>query len=83
MKAALDTCVTLHQWNMAVELSRQIQAPEIASRLVSHADRLLECGKISDAVELFRKANCHREAANLLFQVTVCLCLMFTLRFND
>ncbi|KAI9557994.1 hypothetical protein GHT06_014747 [Daphnia sinensis] len=69
MKSALDTCVTLHQWNMAVELSRQIQAPEIASRLVSHADRLLEHGKISDAVELFRKANCHREAANLLFQV--------------
>lgn len=68
-KAALDACVTLHQWNMAVELSRQIQIPEIASRLVSHADRLLEHGKISDAVELFRKANCYKEASNLLFQV--------------
>ena len=65
----MDTCVTLHQWNMAVELSQQIQVPDIATRLVSHADRLLEQGKISDAIELFRKANCYQQAANLLFQV--------------
>ena len=68
VKAALDTCVTLHQWDTAVELSRQIHIPEIAARLAAHADRLLEHDKISDAVQLFRKANCHREAANLLFQ---------------
>lgn len=68
IKAALDTCVALHQWDTAVELSRQIHIPEIAVRLAAHADRLLEHGKISDAVQLFRKANCHREAANLLFQ---------------
>lgn len=58
---------------MAVELSRQIQIPDIASRLAAHADRLLDHGKISDAVELFRKANCFKEAANLLFQVSIVL----------
>lgn len=70
VRAALDVCVALHQWNMAVELSQQIQIPDIATRLVTHADRLLELGKIPDAVELFRKANCFKEAANLLFQVS-------------
>lgn len=69
MKAALDACMTLHQWNMAVELSQQIQVPDIATKLVSHAERLLSQSKISDAVELFRKANCFQQAANLLFQV--------------
>ena len=52
-----------------MELSKQIQIPEISARLLSHADRLLEHGKVSDAIELFRKANCYMEAANLLFQV--------------
>ena len=69
IKAAIDTCIVLHQWNTALDLSKQIHIPEITTRLISHADRLLECGKISDAIELFRKANCYREAANLLFQV--------------
>ena len=35
-----------------------------------HADRLLEHGRIADTVELFRKAGCYKEAANILFQVS-------------
>ena len=69
VKLALDTCVSLHQWNMAVELSRKIDIPEITTRLISHAERLLELGKVSDTIELFRNAGCYKDAANLLFQV--------------
>ena len=69
VKAAIDTCIGLHQWNTALDLSKQVHVADISTRLTSHADRLLECGKIADAVQLFRKANCQREAANLLYQV--------------
>ena len=54
---------------MAVELSKKIDIPEITTRLTLHAERLLELGKISDTIELFRKAGCYKDAANLLFQV--------------
>ena len=54
---------------MAVELSTRIDIPEISTRLSLHAERLLELGKVSDTIQLFRKAGCYKDAANILFQV--------------
>lgn len=70
IKSAVDTCVSLNQWDQAVELAKQYKLPEINNLLSKYATHLLEKNKLFEAVELYRKANHFLDAAKLMFQVS-------------
>uniref|UniRef100_T1JCY7 Uncharacterized protein n=1 Tax=Strigamia maritima TaxID=126957 RepID=T1JCY7_STRMM len=69
VKDAIECCVTLNQWNTAIELARKHHVKEIGSLLAKYAEHLLVKNKIFDAVELYRNANRHLDAAQLMFKV--------------
>ncbi|XP_053382408.1 WD repeat-containing protein 35-like isoform X3 [Mercenaria mercenaria] len=69
VKAAIDCCVNLNQWNMAIDLAKAHNVREIDSLLAKYAQHLLEKNKIVNAIELYRKAGHHLEAAKLLFKI--------------
>eukprot|EP01006_Ploeotia_vitrea_P054301 TRINITY_DN67870_c2_g4_i1.p1 TRINITY_DN67870_c2_g4~~TRINITY_DN67870_c2_g4_i1.p1 ORF type:complete len:1236 (-),score=168.86 TRINITY_DN67870_c2_g4_i1:194-3901(-) len=66
VKAAVDCCVELNQWDQAVHLAEQHQLPEIPVYLARYANHLVEKDNICHAVELYKKAGKHTEAAKLL-----------------
>ncbi|WIA10618.1 hypothetical protein OEZ85_010800 [Tetradesmus obliquus] len=65
-KAAIDCCVLLHQWDQALQLAQQYNYPQAEGLLQQYAGHLLEKKKYLEAVELYRKAQRHTEAAKLL-----------------
>ncbi|XP_066268365.1 WD repeat-containing protein 35-like isoform X1 [Branchiostoma lanceolatum] len=69
VKAAVDCCVQLNQWNQAVDLAKAHNMKEIDSLLAKYATHLLEKDKIVNAIELYRKANHFLDAAKLLFKI--------------
>jgi len=75
VQQAIDTCVYLNQWNLAIDLARQHNVRDTEPLLVKYAETLLDKNKTFSAVELFRKANHHVDAAKLLFQVPMLLCI--------
>ena len=66
VKAAVDCCVLLNQWDRAVELAEANDFPQIQGLLSKYGSHLLEKGKKLQAIELYRKANKSTEAAKLL-----------------
>lgn len=70
VKQAIDTCVTLNQWDLAVKLAKEHKHKEINSLLAKYASHLLEKDKKLEAIELYRKASHFIDAAKLLFQVS-------------
>jgi len=68
-KSAIDACVQLNQWDQAVELAEQHKFGQIEGLLTKYASHLLQKEKLFQAVELYRKANRHTEAAKLLVQL--------------
>eukprot|EP01012_Entosiphon_sulcatum_P034864 TRINITY_DN4426_c0_g1_i1.p1 TRINITY_DN4426_c0_g1~~TRINITY_DN4426_c0_g1_i1.p1 ORF type:complete len:1254 (+),score=336.39 TRINITY_DN4426_c0_g1_i1:198-3764(+) len=66
VKAAVDCCVELNQWDQAVQLAEQHRLPEIPVYLARYATYLVEKDNICHAVELYKKAAKHTEAAKLL-----------------
>ena len=56
----------LNQWDQAVTLAQQHNFPQIEGLLAKYANHLLEKEKFLEAIELYRKANHHTEAAKLL-----------------
>ena len=69
VKAAIDCCVTLNQWDLAVKLANEYNYVEINGLLAKYAQHLMEKNHVLDAIELYRKANHFIEAAKLLFKV--------------
>lgn len=69
MKSAVDTCVSLNQWDQAVDLAKKFKLPEIGKLLAKYATHLLAKDRLLEAVELYRKANHFLEAARLLYQL--------------
>lgn len=69
IKEAIDICVSLNEWNTAIELAKEFNVREIDTLLAQYAKRLLDERKILSAVELYRKANRFRDAAQLMFRV--------------
>eukprot|EP00775_Hariotina_reticulata_P008215 gene8215-8407_t len=65
-KAAIDCCVLLHQWDQALQLAHDFNYPQAEGLLQQYAGHLLEKKKYLEAVELYRKAQRHTEAAKLL-----------------
>jgi len=69
LKTAVDTCVLLNQWDLAVTLAQQHNFQQIEGLLAKYAQHLLDKNKKIEAVQLYRKANHHTEAAKLLSQM--------------
>jgi WD repeat-containing protein 35 len=65
-KSAVDCCVLLNQWDKAVEYAEKHNMPQIQGLLTKYANHLMQKGDLFTAVELYRKANKHTEAAKLL-----------------
>ncbi|KAF6259424.1 intraflagellar transport protein [Scenedesmus sp. NREL 46B-D3] len=70
-KAAIDCCVLLHQWDQALQLAQHHNYPQAEGLLQQYAGHLLEKHKYLEAVELYRKAQRHTEAAKLLVDTAV------------
>jgi len=66
VNAAINSCVTQHQWEGAVRLAETHSYPNIQKVLSQYASQLLSAGKQLAAVELYRKANQYTDAARLL-----------------
>ncbi|KAL3151657.1 hypothetical protein ABBQ38_012645 [Trebouxia sp. C0009 RCD-2024] len=69
VKRAVDCCVALSQWDQAVALAQQYSIPQVHSLLFKYAAMLLDQQKTMEAVQLYRKAHLHKEAAQLLLQL--------------
>lgn len=69
VKAAIDICVTLNEWNTAIDLAKEHSIREIDSILSKYAQHLLEEDKLLSAVELYKKANNFLDAAQLMYKV--------------
>ncbi|EEC01248.1 WD-repeat protein, putative [Ixodes scapularis] len=70
VKAAIDICVSLNEWNDAIELAKEFNIREIDTVLARYAKHLLDEKKVLSAVELYRKANRFLDAAQLMFKVS-------------
>lgn len=57
MKAAMDCCMQLHQWDQALQLAQQCNFTEAEGLLQQYAQHLLEKRKYLEAVELYRKVS--------------------------
>ena len=66
VKAAVDACVSLRQWDQAVALAERHDFREIEGLLSQYAAHLLDSRRHVDAVDLFQKAGKHLESANVL-----------------
>eukprot|EP01116_Phalansterium_solitarium_P021577 TRINITY_DN6773_c0_g1_i3.p1 TRINITY_DN6773_c0_g1~~TRINITY_DN6773_c0_g1_i3.p1 ORF type:complete len:1019 (-),score=496.25 TRINITY_DN6773_c0_g1_i3:92-3148(-) len=69
IKAAIDCCITLNQWDVGVKLAGSNEFAQVETLLTKYAQHLLEKQKPLHAVELYRKSNHHIDAAKLLFKL--------------
>ena len=53
MKQAIDCCVELNQWDLAIDLAKQYNIKEIDTLLAKYASHLLEKNKTLNAIELY------------------------------
>lgn len=69
VKEAIDMCVSLNEWNSAIELAKEYKIREIDTVLARYAKHLLDDDETLSAVELYRKAKRFLDAAELMFKV--------------
>ncbi|XP_030387357.1 WD repeat-containing protein 35 [Scaptodrosophila lebanonensis] len=65
-KAAVNACVNLRQWGLAVELAQKYQMPEVNTLLSQHATQLINEDRLAEAIELQKKAGRYLDAVRLL-----------------
>ncbi|XP_063218863.1 WD repeat-containing protein 35 isoform X3 [Bacillus rossius redtenbacheri] len=70
VKNGVNVCVSLNQWDQAIDLAKKYKLPDINSLLSKYAAHLLERGRLLETVELYRKANCLVDAAKLLYKLS-------------
>jgi WD repeat-containing protein 35 len=66
---AVEACLSLHHWSLAVEIAQNYNQPQINPLLTKAAEQLLTLNKLTTAIELYRRAGMHPEAARLLQQL--------------
>lgn len=71
VKRAIDCCVLLNQWHLAVELAEANGLVQIEPLLQRYASQLIDGNKKIEAIELYRKANKNTEAARLLAEIAL------------
>ena len=62
-KAAVDCCVALNRWDVALELAEKYDFPQVEGLLTRYAISLVQKNRRLEAVELYRRANKPTEAA--------------------
>ncbi|RNF26815.1 WD repeat domain 35 [Trypanosoma conorhini] len=65
-RLAVAGCVQLHQWDSAVAIAEAHKLKDILPQLARHTKSLVESERLPEAIELYRKAGRHDEAARLL-----------------
>ena len=65
-KEAVDCCVLLNKWDLALELAERYDYPQVEGLLIKYAMALVSGDRKLEAVELFRVANKPTEAAILI-----------------
>lgn len=65
-RLAVDGCVQLHHWDRAIAIAEEHKLKDILPQLSRQAARLVESDRLPEAIELYRKAGQHDEAARLL-----------------
>lgn len=68
-KGAVDCCVKLNRWDVAIELAERYDYPQVEGLLTKYASGLTAVGKHLEAVELYRRANRPTEAALLIGEI--------------
>ncbi len=63
---AVEACLSLHHWSLAVEIAQSYNQPQINPLLTKAAEQLLGLNKLTTAIELYKRAGMHPEAARLL-----------------
>jgi WD repeat-containing protein 35 len=71
VKAAVDTCIRLNQWDEGVRLAKQYNLAQVDQLLAKQANSLLEQNKLFDAIELYRKARHYLDAGRLMAGVSL------------
>jgi WD repeat-containing protein 35 len=71
VQQAVEICIRSNRWNKALELARTWELPGINELLAKYAHHFLISGHWLQAVELYRKADCSLEAAQLLIQLAI------------
>ena len=66
---AVEACLSLSQWSLAIQLATQHNQQQINPLLTKAAEQLLTLNKLTTAIELYRRASMHPEAARLLQQL--------------
>jgi len=69
IKQAIDTCVYLNHWSLAIELAKKHKIKDIDPHLAKYASELLEKKDLLQAIELYRKAERFPSAAKLIMKV--------------
>ncbi|XP_076333007.1 intraflagellar transport protein Oseg4 isoform X2 [Tachypleus tridentatus] len=69
IKAAIECCVALSQWNTAIYLAQKHNVQEIDGLLSKYARYLMDKKKIMSAVELYRKAHRFLDAAKMVSKI--------------
>ncbi|KPI86477.1 hypothetical protein ABL78_4461 [Leptomonas seymouri] len=65
-RMAVDGCVQVNLWNRAISLAEESRLEDVGQLLDKYAKYLLQRERLTEAIELFRKASKHDEAATLL-----------------
>ncbi|KAH8613410.1 hypothetical protein ERJ75_000793800 [Trypanosoma vivax] len=66
---AVDGCIQLHQWDCTMSIAEAYKIGDASQQLGRYAARLVDTGRLPEAIELYRKAAQHKEAARLLATV--------------
>lgn len=69
VKAAVDVCVKLNQWDEGVRLAKQYNIGQVDALLAKKAQDFLDQNKVFNAIELYRKARHYLDAARHMFDV--------------
>lgn len=69
VKMAIDTCVLMNKWNLAVDLAEKNNFFQIEGLVNKFGSILIEKNKKMDLVELYRKAHRHTDAAKIIIKI--------------
>ncbi|RHW72332.1 putative intraflagellar transport protein D4 [Trypanosoma brucei equiperdum] len=65
-RLAVESCTQLNQWDCVMAVAEEYKLTDVSKQLGRHATRLVDSGRLSEAIGLYRKAGQHDEAARLL-----------------
>nr|CCC90607.1 unnamed protein product [Trypanosoma congolense IL3000] len=65
-RLAVESCMQLNQWDCVMAVAEEYKLTDVSALLGRHTARLVENGRLSEAIGLYRKAGQHDEAARLL-----------------